>query len=75
MEHCPIGFWKYEDNMSCVDDCFDSTITDNEDNYYNFNGSDQVCYQDCPDGYVADPVSHYCVTICPTVTVTGGTGN
>ena len=68
---CPANFYKYYSNMSCVDDCYDSTIADNV-NYYNFDGLDKVCYQDCPDGYYGDPVSGSCVTLCPVTSGNAG---
>lgn len=56
--------------MTCEANCFDSGITDPTLNFYNFDGFDKVCYQDCPDGYYGDPSTGYCVSVCPV-----GTGN
>lgn len=54
--------------MSCVDDCYDTGMNNDSANYYNFDGLDKYCYNDCPEGYYGDPQSHYCVTQCPVTT-------
>lgn len=66
-ENCPTGYYKknVSDDRTCVTACFDAGITDDTQNYYEFDGLDKVCYQDCPDGYYGDPSTGSCVSLCP----------
>ena len=58
--------------MSCVSQCYDSSIGDDTLNYYNYDGFDKVCYQDCPNGTYGDPSTGSCMTQCSVVTGNAG---
>lgn len=62
VDHCPPGMYKLYDNMTCVSICYDNSSSLKQ---YIVVGSDNVCYQNCPDGYYGDPVTGYCVSKCP----------
>jgi hypothetical protein len=49
-----------------VSDCFDTGQADITQNQFNFDGLELTCFNQCPNGTYGDPVSHDCLSQCPT---------